>query len=307
MKIGITAGNMGPYVEPEYAVAMAQRAEDIGVESVWAAEIIAVPAEYESRYAYTANGRVGGDGKVPIADPFIWLTYAAAATSRLKLATGILLLPAHNPVIVAKQCSTLDRLSQGRLMLGIGVGWLKEMFDAIGVPFSQRGQRAEDYVRAMRALWSSEEGTHHGPFANFDRLKTNPRPIQPAGPPVIIAGHGEAAARRAGRVGDGFYIGEWPARTLELMGVMRDAAIAAGRDPDAIEVTACPAGVLKDGRPDPGVFEQYAEAGVSRIVVGLATEAALQWDEGEFEKEMDLVGDIVTLAGQYSQHETTPA
>jgi probable F420-dependent oxidoreductase len=295
MKIGITAGNMGPYVEPERAVELATRAEQIGVESLWAAEIIAVPAEYESRYAYTSDGRVGGGGEVPIADPLVWLTYIAATTTNLKLGTGILLLPAHNPVLVAKQCTTLDRLSHGRLMLGVGVGWLKEMFDAMGVPFSERGQRAEDYVRAMRALWSSDEGTHHGPFVNFDKLRINPRPIQPAGPPVIIAGHGEAAARRAGRVGDGFYIGEWPARTMELIAIMRDAAVKAGRDPDAIEVTACPAGILKDGRPDRDVFEKYAQAGVSRVIVGLATEAAKRHDPGAFENDMSLVGEIVAL------------
>lgn len=301
MKIGITATNMGPYVEPDLAVTLARRVEEIGVESLWAAEMVAVPSVYESRYAYTADGLVGGGGQVPIADPLIWLTHAAAATARLKLATGILLLPLHHPVALAKQCATLDRLSCGRLLLGIGVGWLKELYDAMDVPFSQRGKRAEDYIAAMRALWTAHDATHHGTFVNFDGLRCNPKPAQPAGPPVIIGGHGDAAARRAGRVGDGFYIGEWPARTLELISVMRDAASEAGRDPGAIEITACPAGILKDGRPDLEVLDQYAQAGVSRIVVGLASEGAMRHDEAAFEREMSLVGEIVAATAQYSR------
>ena len=146
------------------------------------------------------DARAGG---LPIPDPLIWLAYVAAATERIRLATGILILPQRNPVVLAKELATLDHLSGGRIILGIGIGWLAEEFAAIGVPFAERAARTDDHVAALRALWS-DDPTHHGEFTQFTDCIVSPRPA--AGSiPIHVGGHSEAAARRAGRLGDGYF------------------------------------------------------------------------------------------------------
>ena len=153
MRFGIAFANTGPMVEPAVAVAFARAAEAAGFESIWTVEHVVVPTEYASPYPYSPTGKMPGTVDSPIPDPLIWLTYVAAATSAIRLATGILVLPQRNPVVLAKETATLDQLSGGRLLLGIGVGWLKEEFDAIGVPFAERGARTDEAVtRAARAV-----------------------------------------------------------------------------------------------------------------------------------------------------------
>jgi len=135
MKFGLRYCNTGRYVDPARAVELMQAAEAAGFESAWTVEHTVIPRGYQSAYPYTSDGRLpGGEGDFLLPDPLIWMAYVAAATSRIRLATGILILPQHNPVIVAKQVATLDHMSSGRILLGIGVGWLKEEFDAIGEP-----------------------------------------------------------------------------------------------------------------------------------------------------------------------------
>src|SRR3954447_5461279 len=157
MKFGIRYCNTGRYVDPDQAVELVQAAETAGFESAWTVEHTIIPRSYESSYPYTKDGKIPGvreDTSLP--DPQIWLAYVAARTTKINLATGILILPQHNPVICAKQVATLDHMSRGRVILGVGVGWLKEEFDALGVPFEERGARTDDYIRALRALWSQD-------------------------------------------------------------------------------------------------------------------------------------------------------
>ena len=252
--------NAGPFSEPENAVGLAQLAEENGFESLWTVEHVVVPAGYESQYPYSRDGRMPGGEDVPIPDPLVWLAYVAAATQRIKLATGILILPQRNPVVLAKETATLDVLSRGRLVLGIGVGWLQEEFDAIGVPFDERAARTDEYAEALRVLWREPEPTFEGRFTSFERAKSYPKPAQGT-IPIVIGGHTKPAARRAGRLGDGFF----PARTSsdELNGLldeMRRAAKDAGRDADAIEITA-------GGAMDVDGIKRFADAGVSRMIV----------------------------------------
>jgi probable F420-dependent oxidoreductase len=265
MKIGISGSNTGPYAERDHAIALARAAEDAGIESLWTYEHVVVPGGYQSRYPYSASGRMPGDGQGAITDPLAWLTFVAGVTDEVKLATGILILPEHNPVVLAKQTATIDRLSGGRLLLGIGVGWLKEEFEAIGVPWERRGARTDSYVRALRALWSEEEASHADDFVSFTAARCEPKPLS-GGVPIVVGGHTEAAARRAGRLGDGFYPAAAPDQVADLLAVMGRAAEEAGRDPDMIEVTSGGRGV-----PDAATVERYAEAGVSRLVVGVPT------------------------------------
>lgn len=281
MKFGLRYCNTGRYVDPAQAVELVQAGEEAGFESAWTVEHTVVPDGYQSAYPYSSDGKMaGGVNDIPLPDPLIWLSYVAGATSRIRLATGILILPQHNPVITAKQVASLDHLSGGRMMLGIGVGWLREEFEALGAPFEDRARRTDEYIRAMRELWGAERPSFQGEFVRFEGAYCRPQPVN-GSVPIIVGGHSRAAARRAGRLGDGFF----PARgaATELFSLVRQAAAEAGRDPDAIEFTA-------SMPEDPEEIPALARAGVSRVLVpvtnmaGLPTairspEEALTWRE----------------------------
>ena len=265
MKFGVMFANVGPMAYAEGAIAIGQTAEDAGFESIWTVEHTVVPAGYQSAYPYSQSGKMPGPEDSDIPDPLIWLTYVAAQTKTIRLATGILILPQRNPVTLAKEVATLDRLSGGRVELGIGVGWLEEEFEAIGVPFRERGKRTDDHVEALRKLWTGEPASHQSEFTSFENAYSRPVPAQER-IPIVVGGHSEAAARRAGRLGDGFF----PARgTVEelakLVDVVRTTAKENGRDPDAIEVTASGAGTFGPDALDKG--KELAAIRATRNVV----------------------------------------
>jgi probable F420-dependent oxidoreductase len=265
MKFGIAYANVGPCVDPQTATAFAQAAEGAGFESIWTVEHVVVPSGYQSVYPYDPSGKMPGPEDSEIPDPLIWLTWIAAATTRIKLATGILILPERNPVVLAKEVATLDRLSAGRLLLGIGVGWLKEEFEAIGVPFDRRGARSDEYVAAMRALWTQEKASHHGEFVHFTDCILRPRPAQ-ASVPIHVGGHTDAAARRAGRLGDGFFPGKGGHEELaRLFDLARKTAKEHGRDPAAIEMTTGGNGAVGGGALDE--VKALADIGTDRVIV----------------------------------------
>jgi len=257
--------NTGPFATADGVVEIAQVAEDVGFESIWTVEHVIWPAQYDSAYPYAPDGKMPGDHSTPIPDPLIWLSFVAARTSRIKLATGILILPERNPVVLAKSTATLDSLSQGRLLLGIGVGWLEEEFDALGIPFAQRGQRTDEYVGAMRALWNADAADYDGTFTSFRGVSSNPKP--PNGSvPIVVGGHTKAAARRAGRLGQGFFPGKGSVEELtELFDVVRQTAADHGRDPEAIEMTAPHPGLF--GSDPVGAAQELASIGVTRSIV----------------------------------------
>lgn len=265
MRFGIAFANTGPMIEPRAAAAFAGAAEAAGFESIWTVEHVVVPRHYESPYPYSPTGKMPGSEDSPIPDPLIWLTYVAAETERIKLGTGILILPQRNPVVLAKQTATLDQLSGGRLLLGIGVGWLEEEFDAIGVPFSERGARTDDAVAVLRALWTEDAASHHSAFTNFDECVVRPRPVQPS-VPIHVGGHTDVAARRAGRLGDGFFPGKGAHVELaRLFDVVRVTALEHGRDPSRVELTA---GSDKHGGAEAlDDVKALADIGVDRVVV----------------------------------------
>jgi probable F420-dependent oxidoreductase len=247
------------------AIDAARAAEDAGFESVWTVEHVVYPDDYASPYPYSPDGKMPARRDTPIPDPLVWLAYVASATTTLKLATGILILPQRNPVVLAKELATLDHLSGGRVELGIGVGWLEEEFDALGVPWARRGARTDEYVGAMRALWAADGASFKGEFASFERVSSNPKPPHGA-IPIVVGGHSRQAAERAGRLGDGFFPGRGsPADLAALMDIVRQTAADHGRDPSAIELTASSAAVFGD---DPvGAVQELIDAGVSRVVV----------------------------------------
>lgn len=267
MKFGLRYASLGRYSNGPAALELAQAAEAAGFESIWTVEHVVVPRDYQSRYPYSPTGRMGsGLEHFPIPDPLIWLAYVASATRTLKLGTAILILPQRNPVVTAKAVATLDHLAGGgRVLLGIGVGWLAEEFATLGVPFDDRGPRTDEYVAAMRALWSEDCASFHGRFVSFDNVFCRPLPPNRR-IPIIVGGDTRAAARRAGRIGDGYF----PARGLptDLFEEMRRAAEAAGRDPADIEITvSAPA--------DPSELEGLARLGVTRVAVPVSGAAGL--------------------------------
>jgi probable F420-dependent oxidoreductase len=265
MKFGVMFANVGPMARAEGAIGIAQAAEAGGIESLWTVEHTLVPAGYQSTYPYSDTGKMPGPEDSPIPDPLIWLSFVAAATSTIRLGTGILILPQRNPITLAKEVATLDQLSGGRVELGIGVGWLEEEFDAIGVPFAERGQRTDDHVAAMRALWTQSPATHHGAYSSFTDVYSLPQPTQ-ANIPIVVGGHSKAAARRAGRLGDGFFPGRGGHEDLAaLIEVMRSTAVEHGRDPDAIEITTGGDGALGSGALDE--VKRLADLGVSRVII----------------------------------------
>lgn len=265
MRFGVIFANVGPFATPEGAKAIATAAEATGFDSLWTVEHVLVPADYESTYPYDPSGRMPGGERTDIPDPLVWLTYVAAHTTTIGLGTGILIVPQRNPAVMAKEIATLDVLSGGRTLLGVGAGWLAEEFAALDVPFEGRGRRLDSYVAAMRSLWSEEESTVHDEFVNWGRAISRPKPVR-GSVPIIVGGHTPVAARRAGRLGDGFFPGRGsPERLRELISIMREAAEEAGRDPDAIEVTAGTLAVFGD---DPlGAVSELAEVGVDRIAI----------------------------------------
>lgn len=265
MKFGLMFANTGPFATAQGVVDVATTAERVGFESVWTVEHVIWPEAYSSQYPYSPTGKMPGDSSSPIPDPLIWLSFAAAHTTTIRLATGILIVPQRNPLVLAKTVASLDLLSDGRLDLGIGVGWLEEEFDALKVPFADRGRRTDDYIAAMQALWAADDVTYDGEFAGFQNVTSNPKPVGGA-VPIIVGGHSKAAARRAGRLGDGFFPGRGSVDELaELIDVTRQTAADAGRDPTSIEITAGHPGLFG---PDPvGAAQELASIGVARTII----------------------------------------
>lgn len=262
MKFGIIAPYaVGPVEDGRFAVAFARLAEELGFESIWVVEHVVMKVEYRSVYPYDPSGRSPFTAEVRQPDPLIWLSYVAAATERIRLATGVLILPQRNPLVLAKEVASLDRLSGGRLELGIGVGWVREEAEALGASFDDRGARTDEYVAAMRALWREPVATFHGERVRFEGVVSEPRPLQPGGVPIVIGGHSPAAARRAGRYGDGFYpLGVTPDKLARLRTIVAETAVENGRDPRAIELTLL-------GTADAASAESLAGLGASRMVI----------------------------------------
>jgi probable F420-dependent oxidoreductase len=267
MKFALHFGN-NTYPDPQGARRVARAAEAAGFDSLFAVDHVVFPDNYTSTYPYAPSGRLPGGPESPMPDPLIWMTWVAAATTRLRFMTGVIILPQRNPLVLAKQVATMDHLSGGRIELGIGVGWLKEEFDAVGVPFERRGKRADEYVAAMRVLWSRDAASFNGEFVKFDTVSCNPKPVRGA-VPILVGGHSEAAAKRAGRLADGFFpsIGS-PIDPMGLWDIVRRSAEAKGRDPQSIELLmGCPDALPDSGKDAHAAIEERIRKGVKRIVV----------------------------------------
>jgi probable F420-dependent oxidoreductase len=257
----------GVTAHPDWMVRFARHVEACGFESIVAVEHTVLMTRYDSVYPYDASGRVELSADCPVPDPLDLLAFLAGHTTSLGLATGVLVLPNHHPVVLAKRVATIDALSGGRLRLCVGVGWLKEEVEACGTPFGTRGRRADEQIAVMRALWSEDNGvTHRGEFFQFENATCYPKPAQGPALSIHIGGHSRAAARRAGRLGDGFQpLGVAGAALESLLTEVREAAIRADRDPSALQLSL---GHLVT-KIDSDRAGRLAELGADRIVLAM--------------------------------------
>ena len=264
MRFGLAfASSVG--TDPASAIEIAKIAEEVGFDSVWGGEHVIWPSTIESPYPYTPDGKAPAEPETLIPDPLIWLAYVAAAAPTVRLGTCILILPQHNPLVLAKKLATLDHLSGGRVELGIGVGWMKEEFEALGVPWERRGRRNDEYVEALRKVWSGPEVEFHGEFVDFEPLTCSPRPAQGPNIPILVGGDTKAAIRRAAKIADGYFPGELEADKLgELIAAVRAGCAEIDRDPDSLEINAMFG--IQMGDPINGA-EQMREMGVGRAMV----------------------------------------
>ena len=192
------------HTSPEYIAAAAAMVEKLGYDSFWVPEHVLFFPDYESKYPYSEDGRIQGDPR-SLLDPLTALTYVAANTSKIRLGTGICLVPQRNPVYTAKQVADLDYLSGGRVDFGIGIGWLKEEFNALGVPWTDRAGRTEECIGVMKTLWCDELSSFQGKYFSFEAAYQNPKPVQRPHPPLIFGGESRAALRRVATLGQGWF------------------------------------------------------------------------------------------------------
>ncbi|MCF8609279.1 LLM class F420-dependent oxidoreductase [Gordonia sp. HY285] len=241
MKFAVIAPpGAGQSADPDWMATFAQHVETCGFESLVLVEHTVMMSRYSSEYPYDPSGRVDLSADCDLPDPLDLLSFLAAHTDTLGLATGVLVLPNHHPVVLAKRLATLDRLSKGRLRVCVGMGWMQEELEACDVPFAARGRRADEQIAVLRQLWAGGAGgvDHAGEFFSYHGAVSYPKPAQASGVPIHIGGHSRAAARRAGRLGDGFQpLGVRGKQLIELLDLMRTAADAAGRDADAIDLS----------------------------------------------------------------------
>ncbi|HEX4216879.1 MAG TPA: LLM class F420-dependent oxidoreductase [Acidimicrobiales bacterium] len=262
MRIGLHALGIGPGADPAVIEAVARAAELAGFSTLWSGEHVVMVDRPDSPYPYSLDGKIAVPSDADWLDPLVALAFVSAVTSRIRIATGILLLPQHNPVLVAKQAASLDVLSRGRFVLGIGVGWSSEEFAALGVPFSGRARRTEEFVEAMRVLWGEEVASFEGEFVRFHEVRSYPKPVRGRRLPVFVGGNSDKALDRVVAYGDGWYgFNLSRDEATERVAALSSRCLGAGRDPATVEIAVS----LRDGSPED--VEVLAALGVTELVV----------------------------------------
>jgi len=243
---------------------VATNAERLGVATLWVPEHVVLLDKYASKYPYSQDGALPAPTNAPIFDPFISLTAMASVTSKIRLATGICLVPEHNPLVLAKVVATLDFLSGGRTLLGVGIGWLEEEFEAIGIPWEKRAQRTREYIEAMRKLWGEEPCSHSGEFIRFEGVRSNPKPLRGAKLPVFFGGESGPALRRVAEYGNGWCgFNLTPTEATTKIKRIEELLKANGRKRSDVELAVSP--YTKPCSVDD--LKRYRDAGVDEVVL----------------------------------------
>jgi probable F420-dependent oxidoreductase len=264
MKVGLFAVGTPRMAGGALLRALAVNAERLGISTLWVPEHVVLLDKYASKYPYSNDGQLPAPTNAPIFDPFIALATMAAVTSKIRLATGICLVPEHNPLVLAKVVATVDFLSGGRALLGVGIGWLEEEFQAIGVPWERRAQRTREYIDSMRRLWGEEVSSYKGEFVHFDAVRSNPKPVKGAKLPVFFGGESSPALRRVAEYGDGWCGFNLTAdEAATKIKRIEELLKASGRKRADVELAVSP--YTKPIKPDD--LKRYRDAGAEEIVL----------------------------------------
>jgi probable F420-dependent oxidoreductase len=262
MKIGCLMA-FNDATSPAYIAEAAQLVEEMGFHGFWVPEHVLFFPEYGSRYPYTEDGKIAGEPR-SLLDPFSALTFVAAHTSKMRLCTGICLVPQRNPVYTAKIVADLDYLSGGRVELGVGVGWLKEEFEALGVPWADRAGRTRECLEVMRSLWCDEVSSYDGKYYQVNDCYQNPKPVQQPHPPIIFGGESDPALERVATMGQGWYGFNLTPDTLgERLDHLNARLEAAGRSIEEIKLYVSPHASANKHED----MARYEELGVEQIIL----------------------------------------
>ena len=265
MKLGLCIPLVAPYATPDYIRTLGVTAESLGFSSLWVGEHVVLFDEYESAYPLAEDGKMPGDVEDNVElEPFSSLTWLAAHTSRIRLGTGVCVLPQRNPVYTAKEAANVDWLSGGRLNLGIGVGWLAEEYGALGAPFERRGARCRSYVEVMKRLWCDTVSEYEDEFYSLPACRFYPKPVQKPHPPIIIGGNSDAALSRTAEQGQGWYaLGLSPEQLAPRIEKLEALLIQNNRPRNAVSVFACP----YPHEYNHEMIRQYRELGVDELIL----------------------------------------
>jgi probable F420-dependent oxidoreductase len=291
MKFGLFGINIGACAMPQSAAKVAAAAERAGFESVWTGEHVVLPDPRQPPSPLPPE--------TPMLDPAVALAFVAAHTKSIRLGTGIIILPQRNPLVLAKELASVDVLSNGRLIFGVGIGYLKVEFDALGMPFDHKGARTEDFLAAMIAIWSQDKPAHRGRFVSFGGVQAMPRPVQKPHPEIVFGGNSPQGCERAVRLAKGWYgfalDHDATAKNIETV---RQACTKHGRRFEDVEISITPAGGHGSGRPSATPpsrddVKRYADLGVHRLILNPPSRA----EESVFlnyigETERDLIGKV---------------
>ena len=262
MQFDLWLPTASPMTTSELLQSIGRGSEERGISTVWVGEHVVLFEQYASHYPYAADGKIPAPPGSGLLEPMVTLTYLAACTETVRLGTAMLLLPQRNPVYVAKEVSSLDWLSGGRVDLGIGVGWLKEEFDALNVPWDRRGARTDEYIEVLRTLWCDDTSKFDGELYQLPECEMFPKPLQKPHPPLHIGGETTAALRRAARSAQGWHtFNRSPAELAEGLATLDALLAEAGRSRDELRITVCP----YFNQLTPETVEQYAEAGADAV------------------------------------------
>jgi len=277
--VGLFVPLANPFATPAFLTRLGAAAEERRFSSLWVAEHIVLFDDYASRYPYADDGRIPAGGESGLLEPFGVLAFLAACTSRIRLGTGICIVPQRNPVYTAKQVANVDWLSGGRLDFGVGIGWLAEEFAAVGAPFARRAARCREYLEVMRHLWVDPVSEYDGDLYRLPACRHYPKPVQVPHPPIHFGGESDAALRRVADLGQGWYgFNLTPEEVPGRLAFLDELLAARSRRREEITVSICP--YLRS--VDDGAVERYAEAGVDQLIV-----LAFAVDSDALERRLD--------------------
>jgi probable F420-dependent oxidoreductase len=264
VRVGLFIPSVAPIATPEFLTAFAEAADDGGFASIWLGEHVVLFDDYESQYPYSADGKIGVPAEAGLLDCWAALAFLAGASSRVRIGTAICLLPQRNPVGTAKEAASVDWLSGGRLDFGIGVGWLREEFEALDAPFDDRAARCREYIDVMRTLWCDDVSAFDGEFYRLPECRMYPKPVQRPHPPLYFGGESNAALRRVADLGNGWHgFGHLPDSAAERIRVLERFLGERGRSRSDVDVTVSP--YMQPVGPE--LLPQYRDAGADQLVL----------------------------------------